>query len=82
MGIEPERAADWEVELQWIQEAAEAIGAGFVSLSDVFSGPGHDGDSRAKGWIDGGGMHAGDEGLTVAADALAAVGFEMNEPPR
>ena len=68
--------------MQVIREAAEANGAVFVSLFDVFNGPEHDEDPREKGWISDDGVHAGDEGLSVVADALAAVGFDVSEPPR
>ena len=81
VGIEAECTANWEVEMQVIREAAEANGAVFVSFFDVFNGPEHDEDPREKGWIDDDGMHANDDGGAVAAEALAAVGFELSEPP-
>ena len=81
LGIEPECSAVWEGQAQAAREAAEANGATFVSFYDLFNGPGHDEDARAKGWIADDGMHASDAGATAAAEALAAVGFELNEPP-
>jgi len=81
LGIEPECTANWEVEMQVIREAAEANGAVFVSFFDVFNGSEHDKDPREKGWIQDDGMHANDEGGSVAAEALAAVGFRVSEPP-
>jgi lysophospholipase L1-like esterase len=53
----------------------------FVSFFDLFNGPDHDEDARAKGWIDEDGMHSNEEGGAAAAAALAAVGFEPNEQP-
>ncbi len=40
LGIEPECTANWEIEMQLIQEAAEANGAVFVSFFDAFNGRG------------------------------------------
>lgn len=81
VGVEAECTANWEVEMEVIQEAAEANGAVFVSFFDVFNGPKHDEDPRAKGWMADDGMHANDKGGSIAAEALAAVGFELSEPP-
>jgi len=81
LGIEPECTAVWEGQAQAAREAAEANGATFVSFYDLFNGPAHDEDARLKGWIDVDGMHASDAGAMVAAEALAAVGFELNEQP-
>lgn len=81
VGIEAECTANWEVEMQVIREAAETNGAVFVSFFDVFNGPGHDEDPREKGWMADDGMHANDKGGSVAAEALAAAGFELSEPP-
>jgi len=82
LGIEPECTANWEVEMEVIREAAEANGAVFVSFFDVFNGPDHDQDPTEKGWVDDDDLwHANDKGGSVAAEALAAVGFEVSEPP-
>ncbi len=81
LGIEPECTANWEVEMQVIRAAAEENGAQFVSLFDVFNGPKHDEDPRAKGWMQDDGMHANVKGGSVAAEALAAVGFALSQPP-
>jgi hypothetical protein len=81
LGVEPECTAIWEGQTRAARDAAEANGATFVSFYDVFNGPGHDEDARLKGWIDDDGMHANDAGQMVAAEALAAVGFEPNERP-
>jgi hypothetical protein len=82
LGIEQETTAFWEGQSRAIRETAEANGAVFVSFFDLFNGPAHDEDPREKGWIGEDGMHAGVEGGAAAAEALAAVGFEMSEPPR
>jgi len=81
VGVEAECTANWEVEMEVIREAAEANGAVYVSFFDVFNGPRHDEDPREKGWMADDGMHANDTGGSVAAEALAAVGFEVSEPP-
>ncbi len=81
LGIEAECTANWEVEMQVIRAAAEENGAVFVSFFDVFNGPEHDEDPRAKGWMADDGMHANGKGGSVAAEALAAVGFAVSEPP-
>ena len=81
LGIEAECIANWEIKAQVEREAAEANGAGFVSLFDVFNGPNHDEDPVEKGWMKDDLMHAGDEGLDVIAATLAAYGFEVSQPP-
>jgi len=81
LGVEAECTAIWEGQTQAIREAAEANGAVFVSFFDLFNGPDHDQDPRAKGWIGEDGMHASVDGGAAAAEALAAVGFELSEPP-
>lgn len=81
LGVEPECTAIWEGQTRAIREAAEANGAVFVSFFDLFNGPEHDEDPREKGWIGEDGMHASEEGGAAAAEALAAVGFELSEPP-
>jgi hypothetical protein len=81
IGVESECTAIWEGQAQAAREAAEANGAVFVSFYDLFNGPDHDEDARAKGWIGEDGMHANEAGATEAAEALAAVGFEPNEQP-
>ncbi len=81
IGIESECTALWEGQARTVRETAEANGATFVSFYDVFNGPNHDEDARAKGWIGDDGMHANEVGATAAAEALAAVGFEPNEQP-
>ena len=82
LGIEPECTANLEIQAQVEREAAEANGAGFVSLFDVFNGPNHDEDPVQKGWMLDDLMHAGEEGLDIVAKTLAAYGFEASEPPR
>lgn len=81
LGIEPECTAVWEGQATAARQAAEANGAVFVSFYDVLNGPDHDEDARAKGWVWEDGMHANEAGRAVAAEALAAVGFELNERP-
>lgn len=81
LGVEPECTAYWEGQANSAREAAEANGATFVSFYDLFNGPGHNEDARLKGYVWEDGMHANDAGAMVAAEALAAVGFELNEPP-
>jgi hypothetical protein len=82
LGIEPECIANWEIQFQVVQQAAEAYGAGFVSVFDVFNGPNHDEDPIEKGWMLDDLMHAGDEGLNVVAETLASYGFDVSESPR
>ena len=82
LGVEPECTAIWEGQAQAAREAAEANGAVFVSFYDLFNGPDHDEDARAKGWIGDDGFHANEAGGAAAAEALAAIGFELSEPPR
>lgn len=82
LGIETECTANLEIQAQVEREAAEANGAYFVSLFDVFNGPNHDEDPIEKGWMADDGMHAGGEGLDIVAETLASVGFEVSEPPR
>jgi hypothetical protein len=81
VGVESECTAIWEGQAQAARDAAEANGAVFVSFYDLFNGPEHDQDARAKGWISEDGMHANEAGGAAAAEALAAAGFEPNEPP-
>lgn len=84
-GIESECTAALEAMNKAIREAAEDNGARLVSLYDVFNGPDHDHDHdqdpREKGWIGGDGIHMSPDGMTVIADALAAVGFEPTTAP-
>lgn len=80
IGVDSECTAIWEGQSQAAREAAEANGAVFVSFYDLFNGPGHDEDARLKGWIAEDGMHANEKGGAAAAEALAAVGFELTEP--
>ena len=82
LGVEPECTAIWEGQTQAIRSAAEEHGAVFVSFFDLFNGPSHDEDPREKGWIGEDGMHANETGGAAAAEALAAVGFDLCEPPR
>lgn len=82
LGIESACVATEEAVDQARREAAEAHGATFVSAMDVFGGPAHDEDPVEKGWISEDGMHLSEEGVGVLVDALAAVGFEVSEPPR
>ena len=82
IGVEAECTAIWEGQARAAREAAEANGAVFVSFYDLFNGPDHDEDARAKGWIGDDGFHANEAGGAAAAEALAAVGFELSEPRR
>lgn len=81
IGVESECTAIWEGQAQAAREAAEANGAAFVSFYELFNGPEHDQDAKAKGWISEDGMHANEAGGAAAAEALAAAGFEPNERP-
>lgn len=81
LGIEAECSANWDVQAQVIREAAEANGAGFVSVLDVFNGPNHDEDPVERGWMMDDLMHANEVGRDIIADALAAYGFEPSRPP-
>jgi len=67
LGIEPECTAIWSGQSQAIRRAVEANGAVFVSFFDLFNGPDHEQDPRARGWIDTDGMHANEQGGAVAA---------------
>ncbi len=80
-GIEPECTANWEVLSQVMREAADANGVGFAAVFDAFNGTGRDEDPREKGWIGEDGGHTSLEGQAAIADVLAAVGFEVSEPP-
>jgi hypothetical protein len=82
LGIHEECIANYEVLGQVVREAAEANGAGFVSLLDAFNGPNQDEDPRAKGLIGDDGFHANENGQDLAVETLAAIGFEVSEPPR
>ena len=81
LGVEPECTSYWEGQANSAREAAEANGATFVSFYDLLNGPDHDEDARLKGYVWEDGMHANDAGALVLAEALAAAGFELNEPP-
>jgi hypothetical protein len=81
IGVEAECTAIWEGQARSAREAAEANGAVFVSFYDLFNGPDHDEDARLKGWIDEDRFHASEAGAAAAAEALAAVGFELNDLP-
>jgi hypothetical protein len=82
MGIESACMAGEEALDQVRRESAEAHGAIYVSMLDVFNGPDRDQDPVEKGWIEADGTHLNAEGQVVLTDALAAVGFEVSEPPR
>ena len=82
LGIEEECVANWAAQGQAVSEAAEASGAGFVSLLNLFNGPNHDEDPEDKGWIGEDGAHANEQGQQAAAEALAAIGFEVSKPPQ
>ena len=81
LGIDRACVAGEEAVDQARRESAEAHGAIFVSMMDVFAGPKHDEDPVEKGWISEDGMHLNDEGHVVLVDALAEAGFEPSEPP-
>ncbi len=82
VGIEAECMAGEEALDQAQQAAAEAAGAVYVSMLDVFTGPQHDLDPAAQGWLAEDGMHLSEPGKEVLVEALAAAGFEESEPPR
>ncbi len=82
LGIETECTAGEEAIDQVMREAAEAAGAVYVSMLDVFTGPGHDQDPAEQGWILDDAMHLTGPGVDVLVEALAAAGFEASEPPR
>jgi len=82
VGIERECSANEAALDQAMREAAATGGAVYVSMLDVFTGPGRDQDPAERGWIDDDGMHLSDEGVDVLVNALAAAGFEVNESPR
>ena len=80
-GIEAECIANWETWSRVLEAAAEANGAVFVSPFDILNGPNHDEDPREKGWILDDGQHTTAEGAAAIADALAAAGFQVSDPP-
>ena len=80
-GIEAECTQQWELWSGVIRDAAEANGAVMVSTYDLFNGPAHDEDPRAKGFIGPDGEHTTPEGAAAIADAIAAVGFDPASPP-
>lgn len=80
LGIESECTANWESQFQVVREAAEANGAGFVSVMDVFNGPNHDEDPFEKGWMFDS-IHPNDEGFDIIAELLTAYGYEVSQPP-
>ena len=62
--------------------AGEATGSAVTpDLRESNSDSAHDEDARAKGWIGEDGFHANEAGAMIAAEALAAAGFELNERP-
>ncbi len=81
LGIEPPCVAGEEAVDQVRRESAQAHGAIFVSIMDVFAGPEHDQDPVEKGWISEDGMHVSEAGAAALVDALAAAGFEPSEAP-
>lgn len=81
LGIESECVAGEEAADQARRESAEAHGAIFVSMMDVFAGPEHDEDPVEKGLVSEDGMHLNEAGHVVLVDALAAAGFELSEQP-
>ncbi len=80
VGIESVCMANQEVIDQVERDAAEAAGAVFVSLLDLFNGPGHDVDPDEQGWL-ADGTHPNDAGRALLVEALAATGWEASEPP-
>jgi len=82
VGIVSECMANEEAVDQVRREAAEAAGAEYVSMLDVFNGPEHDEDPVEKGLIDEDGMHLNADGVRVLVEALAAAGFEASEQPQ
>lgn len=81
-GVEAQCTAGEAALDQVMREAAEASGAVYVSMLDVFTSPAHDQDPGEQGWIAEDGMHLSDPGKDVLVEALAAAGFEESEPPR
>lgn len=82
LGIESACVAGELAADQARREAAEAHGATFVSMADIFAGPQHDENPYETGWIAEDGMHLNEAGHVVLVDALAEAGFELSEPPR
>jgi len=80
VGIESECTAGEEAYDQAMREAAEAAGAVYVSMLDVFTGPTHDQDPAEQGWIATDQMHLSDSGKDLLVETLAAAGFDFNEP--
>jgi hypothetical protein len=82
LGIEAECTAGEEAMDQAQRGAAEAAGAVYVSMLDIFTGPQHDQDPAERGWLAEDGMHLSDSGKDVLVEALAAAGFDAGQAPR
>lgn len=80
-GVKTECSDALEGMNQTMREAAEANGATFVSMYDLFNGAEHDEDPREKGWIGSDGIHLNASGMDAVAEALRDSGFELNTAP-
>ncbi len=65
----------WETFNAAIHRAAEAYQVPVVSVYDLFNGPNHDEDPRAKGYISSDGEHTNESGQQAIADLLSQAGY-------
>ena len=65
----------WEDFNAAIHQASEAYGVPVVSVYDLFNGPEHDQDPRAKGYISSDGRHTSESGQQAIADLLSQTGY-------
>jgi lysophospholipase L1-like esterase len=70
----------WEIFNAAVHQAAEAYGIPVVSVYDLFNGPDHDQDPRAKGYIISDGEHTSESGQQAIADLLSQAGYTPRIP--
>jgi hypothetical protein len=65
----------WETFNAAVHQAAKEYGIPVVSVYDLFNGPDHDQDPRAKGYIISDGEHTSESGQQAIADLLSQAGY-------
>ena len=75
-GVKDECIEAWEAWSANIRAAAERFDVPMISMYDVFNGPDHDEDPRAKGYIGYDGQHTIAEGKQAMMTALHEAGYE------
>ena len=65
----------WETFNTAVHQAAAAYQVPVVSVYDLYNGPNHDEDPRAKGYIGSDGMHTNETGQQAIADFLSQAGY-------